>query len=141
MTRLTQMNDFSWTTRIYYEDTDAGGVVYYTNYLKYMERARTELLRSQGYQQSRLIEQQNLIFAVRHVEVDYLKPARLDDELSVSADIIEINPASFRFHQVIKNQGDIVLCAGRILIVCLEPITFKPKRLPDFIVAELPDVN
>ena len=136
-----RMNDFSWSTRIYYEDTDAGGVVYYANYLRYMERARTELLRSLGYEQSTLTREQQLIFAVRHVEVDYLKPARLDDVINISADIVECNPASFRFHQVIRDQHDSELCHGKILIVSLDPVTFKPKRLPDFLVKEMQDVN
>jgi len=135
------MSEFIWSTRIYYEDTDAGGVVYYTNYLKYMERARTELLRSLGYNQGTLIEEEKLIFAVKHVEIDYQKPARLDDELTVSATIIEYNSASLRFHQAIRNQNQVILCAANIMIVSLDPNTFKPKRLPDFLVAEMQDVH
>lgn len=138
---LMQMNEFVWPTRIYYEDTDAGGVVYYTNYLKYMERARSELLRSLGYNQGSLKEEEKLIFAVKHVEIDYQKPARLDDELAVSANIVECNSASLRFHQAIRNQDNIILCVANIMIVSLDPNTFKPKRLPDFLVAEMQDVH
>ncbi len=135
------MNEFNWTARIYYEDTDSGGVVYYANYLKYMERARTEMLRKLGYDQSVLSREEGLIFAVRHVEIDYHKPARLDDVLTIMARPCDCRPASFRFHQVIKNQDQILLCEGRVLIVSLDPETFRPKRLPDFLVAEMQDVN
>lgn len=134
------MTEFTWSTRIYYEDTDSGGVVYYANYLKYMERARTELLRSRGHHQSELIRQ-GIIFAVKHIEVDYKKPARLDDELCVSAVVDDCSSASFSFKQAIKNQDRELLCEGQVLIVCLDPETFKPKRLPDFIFAEMQDVN
>ncbi len=134
------MNVFTWSTRVYYEDTDAGGVVYYANYLKFMERARTEWLRSLGYEQSRLIEQK-IIFVVRHVEIDYKKPARLDDQLTVHASICEKTSTSFRFQHSIQNRDQTELCTARILIVCLEPETFKPKRLPDFLVAEMKDVD
>ena len=138
---LIRMNEFIWPTRIYYEDTDAGGVVYYTNYLKFMERARTEMLRSLGYEQNELTEKENLIFAVKHVEIDYRKPARLDDEITVSAKITECNTASFRFYQTIRNRSQDLLCEANILIVALDPTTFKPKRLPDFLVTEMQDVN
>ena len=88
------MNEFLWPVRVYYEDTDSGGVVYYANYLKFMERARTEWLRQFGFEQDELIHNEGVIFAVRSVQVDYLLPARFNDELSVSAKLIEQGRAS-----------------------------------------------
>jgi len=90
---------FYWPVRVYYEDTDNGGVVYYANYLKFMERARTEWLRSLGLEQDRLINEQGIIFAVRSVQVDYLKPALFNQLLSVSAEIIATGKASLTFKQ------------------------------------------
>lgn len=82
--------NFNWPVRVYYEDTDSGGVVFYANYLKFMERARTEYLRHFGFEQDILIEQQNIIFAVRSVQLDYISPARFNDQLTVTANIIEL---------------------------------------------------
>jgi acyl-CoA thioester hydrolase len=93
------VTEFSWPVRVYYEDTDSGGVVYYANYLKFMERARTEWLRSLGLEQDRLIHEEGIIFAVRSVQVDYLKPALFNQLLSVSAEIIETGKASLTFKQ------------------------------------------
>ena len=81
------MKEFFWPVRVYWEDTDAGGVVFYANYLKFMERARTEWLRSLGYEQDSLVEREGLLFAVRHVELDFRRPARLDDALRASSDV------------------------------------------------------
>ena len=78
------MTEFRWRTRVYWEDTDGGGVVYYANYLKFMERARTEWLRSLGHQQHEIAEKFGFVFAVREARVNYLKPARLDDDLEVT---------------------------------------------------------
>jgi acyl-CoA thioester hydrolase len=91
------MTTFSWPVRVYYEDTDAGGVVYYANYLRFFERARTEWLRAIGFEQQLLRNEDGIVFAVRHVEIDYLKPAVLDDALQVEAD--DQRPAS-RQHDV-----------------------------------------
>lgn len=94
------MNDvFNWPVRVYYEDTDVGGVVYYTNYLKFYERARTEMLRAMGFEQDELITSQSVIFAVRSVKVDYLKPARFNELLNVSARLSLVKTASLIFEQ------------------------------------------
>jgi len=124
--------NFNWPVRVYYEDTDSGGVVYYANYLKYMERARTEFLRHLGFEQDQLIEQQNIIFAVRSVQCDYLTPARFNDDLIVTADLIELKKASMLFEQKIvkKDQQDKILCRGEIRIACLKADTFKPCAIP-----------
>ena len=95
--------EFRWPVRVYYEDTDNGGVVYYANYLKFMERARTEWLRSLGLEQDQLIREQGIIFAVTSVQVDYLKPALFNQLLSVSAEIIETGKASLTFKQEVTN--------------------------------------
>jgi len=124
--------NFNWPVRVYYEDTDSGGVVYYANYLKYMERARTEFLRYLGFEQDQLIEQQNIIFAVRSVQCDYMTPARFNDDLSVTANLIELKKASMLFEQKIarKNQPDKILCQGKVRIACLKADTFKPCAIP-----------
>ncbi len=134
------LNTFLWPVRVYYEDTDSGGVVYYANYLKFMERARTEWLRSLGLEQDELIARESVIFAVRSVQVDYLRPARFNDALTVSAEVVEQGRASLVFEQIIhKNNNDIILCQGRIKIACLDCHSFKPRPLPAPLVAEFSD--
>jgi acyl-CoA thioester hydrolase len=130
------MNEFSWPVRVYYEDTDAGGVVYYANYLRFFERARTELLRSYGFEQDRLIAEQHVIFVVRSVNIDYLKPARFNEQLAVSAKVTEQKKTSLIFEQVISRQQD-VLCRGLVRIACLDTQTFKPKPIPTAILEQL----
>jgi len=124
---------------VYYEDTDAGGVVFYANYLAYMERARTEWLRAIGFSNSGLAEDAGVVFAVRHVEVDYLAPARLDDQLEATARIVHSSRTSLTFRQEVR-RGDQLLCGGTVKIVCLDGQRFRPtgipKRLLDKIVDE-----
>jgi len=125
---------FSWSVRVYYEDTDTGGVVYYANYLKFMERARTEWLRELGFMQDELIQQQDVLFAVRHIELDYLQPARLDDTLSIDVELVDAGGASMTLAQQITKQNESdVLCTGTVKIVCLKASTFKPTALPSAI--------
>lgn len=123
------MSEFVLPVRVYYEDTDAGGVVYYANYLKFMERARTEWLRAIGFDQALLREQTGVIFAVRSVAADYLRPARLDDRLEVLARVEEQRPARLRFHQEIRRDGE-VLCSGRVTIASVDAATLRPTRIP-----------
>lgn len=130
------LKEFSWPVRVYYEDTDAGGVVFYANYLKFFERARTEMLRSFGFEQDQLIAEENVIFVVRSVHVDYLRPARFNDQIDVSAKIIENKKISLTFEQVITRQQD-VLCRGNIRIACLDSQTLKPKLIPIAILEQL----
>ncbi|MFI3185422.1 MAG: tol-pal system-associated acyl-CoA thioesterase [Methylococcaceae bacterium] len=120
------MNNFIWPVRVYYEDTDAGGVVYYANYLKYFERARTEMLRAMGYEQDELIVNEGIIFVVRSVQVDYLSPARFNEQLQVSAKVSMAKKVSLTFEQVIT-RGEDVLCKGSIRIACLDAQTLRPK--------------
>jgi len=130
------MNIFHWPVRVYYEDTDSGGVVYYANYLKFFERARTEMLRSKGFEQDKMIVEQKLIFVVRSVQVGYLKPARFNESLDVSAQVNTVKKVTLDFEQYIT-RGDEVLCQGRIRIACLDVKTQKPKRIPETLINKL----
>lgn len=124
------MNNFIWPVRVYYEDTDAGGVVFYANYLKFFERARTEMLRAMGYEQDELIATEGIIFVVCSVQVDYLSPARFNEQLQVSAKVSLAKKASLTFEQFIT-RGDDVLCKGIIRIACLDAQTMRPKAIPE----------
>ena len=135
------MVEFSWPVRVYYEDTDAGGVVYYANYLKYMERARTEFLRKLGFELDRLASNENIVFIVRKVTIDYLKPAFLNELLNVNAKIIELRKASMLFQQVILNQQDEIICQAEVKVACINQTTMKPVTMPEFIISELDHVN
>jgi acyl-CoA thioester hydrolase len=129
--------EFSWRTRVYWEDTDGGGVVYYANYLKFMERARTEWLRSLGHSQQELSEQLGFVFAVAEAHVNYRKPARLDDELRVSCVPVPEGRASIRFRQVITRidatRGETPIADGEVRVVCVDAESFRPRALPEFI--------
>lgn len=122
-------NVFLWPIRIYYEDTDSGGVVYYANYLKFMERARTEWLRKEGFEQDELIAKENVLFAVRSVQADYLSPARFNEEIVVTTVVIKKGKASLTVEQVIKRNND-VLCKAIIKIACVNAQNFKPAVMP-----------
>lgn len=122
---------FTLPVRVYYEDTDAGGVVYYANYLKFFERARTEWLRALGHNQQALIEQRGLLFAVRSVQLEYIAPARLDDLLSVELRIERVRRASLDFAQSIRRSDeDTELCTAQVKVACLEAETFRPAVIP-----------
>jgi acyl-CoA thioester hydrolase len=123
---------FRWPVRVYWEDTDAGGVVYYANYLKMLERCRTEWLRSHGVHQEAL-RLQGQLFVVSHVDAHYLKPARLDDALQVSVTLAEPRPASVVFAQSIW-RGEEELLRARVRAACLDATHLKPRRVdPDLI--------
>ncbi|HEX6638281.1 MAG TPA: tol-pal system-associated acyl-CoA thioesterase [Steroidobacteraceae bacterium] len=130
------MSEFWWQARVYWEDTDGGGVVFYANYLKYMERARTEWLRSLGHAQSELADKYGFVFAVAEVKLDYRRPARLDDALAISCVPVPEGRVSIRFRQVVR-RGEEVLVEGEVRVVCVDAKTFRPRRLPDFIPTEL----
>jgi len=130
------MKEFSWPIRVYYEDTDAGGVVFYANYLKFFERARTEMLRSAGFEQDDLVRDENMIFVVRSINVDYLKPARFNEQINVSASIIETRRASLTFEQTITRQQDL-LCRGTVKIASLDAQSMRPKPVPIAILEQL----
>jgi len=122
---------FALACRVYFEDTDAGGIVYYVNYLKFMERARTERLRSLGYAQSQLAVA-GLLFVVHSVTARYLAPAKLDDELQVTAEVIELNRASLCFRQQVRRVADdLLLCEGQFLVACVRADNLKPRAIPE----------
>jgi len=127
---------FSWPVRVYYEDTDAGGVVFYANYLNFFERARTEKLRSMGHEQDHLRTNEGILFVVRSVQVDYLNPARFNDMLQISAEVALIKNASLTFAQTVS-RGGIVLVNGLIRIACLDANTFRPKVIPKYLLEQL----
>jgi acyl-CoA thioester hydrolase len=135
------MTEFSWPVRVYYEDTDAGGVVYYANYLRYLERARTEMLRALGFEQDKLAQDHNIIFIVRKVTIDYLKPAIFNEELTVNARITGLRKASMLFEQTIFNKQNDMLCQAEIKIACINNKTMKPVSIPAFIISELDHVD
>jgi len=121
---------FTHRCRVYFEDTDAGGIVYYVNYLKFMERARTERLRDLGFLQSTLAEE-GLLFVVHSAQARYHAPAKLDDELLVSAEVIELNRASLRFHQQVRRAtDDVLLCEGQFMVACVCADNLKPRAIP-----------
>ena len=115
--------------RVYWEDTDAGGVVFYANYLKFFERARTEWLRSLGVGQQALREQTGAIFIVTDTALRFAAPARLDDLLDITVQVQGMRPASLRLHQQAW-RGDTLLCEGEIRIGCVDAGTFRPRRIP-----------
>ena len=120
---------FEHRARVYFEDTDAGGIVYYVNYLKFMERARTELVRSLGFDQSAL-QRENIIFVVHSVSARYHAPAQLDDELVVSAGVLELKRASIRFVQQVRRADGKLLCEGEVLVACVSADHYKPRIIP-----------
>ena len=133
-------NQFRLQLRVYYEDTDAGGVVYYANYLAFMERARTELLRSLGHENQQLLDEQGVVFAVRRARIDYLSPARLDDLLEVIVSIRQMRRASLVFEQQVV-RGDELLCKGEITLACVDHEHFRPTAIPDSIMQEINNVR
>ena len=137
MNRESGKKEFVLQVRVYYEDTDAGGVVYHSNYLNFMERARTEWLRHAGFEQNTLIEKKGILFAVRKINIDYNKPALFNDLLNIKTRIIEQRKASFIFEQIIFNQTEEVICNAEIKIACLDSNTMKPKPIPETILSEL----
>jgi acyl-CoA thioester hydrolase len=116
--------------RVYYEDTDAGGVVYHANYIAYGERARAEFLRHIGHQSSDLAREFSATFVVKHIEIEYLKPAFLDDLLTVHTSITSLKNSSFTMHHEIQKAGQIIVDL-HVVLVCVDATTIKPMRIPD----------
>jgi acyl-CoA thioester hydrolase len=131
---------FCWTARVYWEDTDGGGIVYYANYLKYLERARTEWLRSHGFSQQRLAREPGIVFTVVNLTVDYKRPARLDDELLITCDASAVRAASIRFSQRVylgTAGDDNLLVTADVRVGCLDAQTMRPTRMPDLLIDAL----
>jgi len=121
--------------RVYYEDTDAAGIVYYANYLRFIERGRTEFLRALGHDQGELMRD-GIAFAVREVHADYLRPARLDDCLTVDTAVSELGRAQLTFGQSIRRDGELLLDA-KIRVACIDPVRGRPIPIPKAIHAQL----
>lgn len=129
---------FTWPVRVYYEDTDLGGVVYYANYLKFLERARSEWLRHLGVSQVRLLETERLLFAITGVDIRYLKPARFEDELTVTVELERLRRASMSFRQAIYRGGvdGELLCTAQVTAACLDADAMRPRALPAHLFTE-----
>jgi len=127
---------FTFPVRVYYEDTDSGGVVYYANYLKFLERARTEWLRAAGFEQPELMRDHNVIFVVRSVAIEYLQPARFNDALDVTVRLEKLGSCTIDVFQTVER--DARLAEARVQIVCVDQRNgFKPVRIPAFIRQQL----
>ena len=128
-----------WPIRIYYEDTDMQGIVYYANYLKYLERARTEFLRQRGVEQDALIENHQLAFAVRTVQMEYLKSAKFNDQLIVQTRVETFKSASLIFHQsIIRNDPNHeIINTANIKVACLDADTMRVKVIPKTLIERL----
>ena len=120
---------FHWPVRIYYEDTDAGGIVFYANYLKFFERARTEWLRAVGVNQQALSEQEGAIFVVKNASIDYHAPAKLDDVLNLTLSIEKLGRASVLFQQQAW-RGEVLLASASVKVGCVDAATLRPRSLP-----------
>ncbi len=128
------MQDFK--VRIYYEDTDAGGIVYYANYMKFIERARTEWLRALGYEQNKLLEQ-SIAFVVKWVEMHNYAPARFNDVLSINTQVVELKGASMLFKQEITNVQGVTLVIANVRVACVDPVSMKARRLPKTLLGDI----
>ena len=131
------LKEFIWKIRVYYEDTDAGGVVFYANYLRFMERARTEWLRDIGFDHKNLIEKYKLIFAVKNLKIYYMKPGYLDDLLTITSKLLNNRGASLVFQQEIINEKDELLTQAEVKIACLNSNTLKASPMPEKLLMEL----
>jgi len=128
------LRDFKWTVRVYHEDTDGGGIVYYANYLKFMERARTEYLRSLGFEQDSLLQTDNCLFVVTQVSIDYVQPAVFNDVLTVTCEPESIGKARFHLKQLVIRESDgskdAILTRADVTLACLDSDSMSVRRLP-----------
>lgn len=137
------MTVFCWPVRVYWEDTDGGGIVYYANYLKFLERARSEWLRARGVSQQALVRDSGLCFTVVDLSIGYRRPAKLDDELTVTCEPQPEGRASLYFAQRILRggpQGEL-LVQSKARVACLDAKTLRPRPLPDFVLKEIPGMQ
>ena len=129
------MKQFNWNARVYYEDTDAGGVVYHARYLAFYERARTEMLRQLDINQQTLL-QEGIAFVVKKMDISHDFPARLDDMLTISTQVEQIRKASIIFKQTILNQNKQIISNADVIIACVNITKMKPCALPKLLVLE-----
>lgn len=130
------MSAFSFPVRVYYEDTDSGGVVYYANYLRFMERARTEWLRALGFELDELSREEGVVFAVRRANIDFAKATRFNELLEVTVEPTKYGKASIMVNQQVLRDGEPV-CTGEIQLACVDRDSFMPKPIPAPIVEKL----
>ena len=130
------MTGFTWPVRVYYEDTDAAGVVYYANYLRFFERARTEWMRAMGFELAALEQEHRCVFVVRRVDIDYRVPARLGDALDITVALRDRGHSRLRLEQTATRAGAI-LCAANVTLACLHSETWRPVAMPDIVSARL----
>ena len=123
--------EFKYITRIYYEDTDAAGVVYYANYLKFLERARSEAIYSSGLSNTKLLDKEGVIIIVKSCNIEYKKPAKFEDEIEITSKINEVKHSSFKMHQLIKRKSDIISVADVTLVTINDK--GKPVRIPNLL--------
>ncbi len=126
------MTEFDWPVRVYYEDTDSGGVVYHSQYLNFMERARTEWLRHCGFEQDTLASEHDCIFAVHSMQINFRKPARFNDALAVKTILVKVSGASMQFEQKVFRDNEL-LCQAMVKIACLDTTGFRPRSMPSFL--------
>ena len=127
---------FNWPIRVYYEDTDSGGVVYHSNYLNFMERARTEWLRHLGFEQTYIRDELNVIFVVHNMQIIFKKPAKFNDMLTITSQLTNIGRGSFEFMQTITANEPVlgqrnVLVEAQVKLACVNALTFKPVGIPE----------
>ncbi|MGQ0748974.1 MAG: tol-pal system-associated acyl-CoA thioesterase [Betaproteobacteria bacterium] len=120
---------FSWPIRVYYEDTDSGGIVYYANYLKFMERARTEWLRALGFTQRDLAEREGVVFVVRALGIEYLRPSRFDDSLQVTVEPVKVGAGQIVVAQEVRRAAEL-LASAEVRLACVNVATMRPVRIP-----------
>jgi len=125
----TDRREFVWPIRVYYEDTDSGGVVYYANYLKFLERARTEWLRGLGFGQLELAARDRVVFVVRSVAIEYIKPSLFDDNLQVTVELVKVGASQMVVAQRVMREGE-ELVTAEVKVACVDAQTFKPVRIP-----------
>jgi acyl-CoA thioester hydrolase len=131
---------FSWPARVYWEDTDGGGVVYHANYLRFLERSRTECLRALGISQTTLVQELGVLFVVASLTIDYRRPARLDDALTITCDVAADGGACLSFQQQIL-RGEDVLVAASVRVASIDAQSFRPKRVPAAVVDALRELS
>jgi acyl-CoA thioester hydrolase len=132
------MQAFVWQLRVYWEDTDAGGVVYHSRYLNFFERARTEWLRELGVNQAELVRDENRLFAITHMDIRFRQAARLDDVLDLTVESVDAGASRLVFRQVMTRVGDgAVIVEADVTAACLDAAGFQPTRMPAWIRAEI----
>ena len=135
-TQPSPLNTFLWPVRVYHEDSDTAGIVYHANYLKFMERARTEWLRELGFEQTVLAQQYNIVFVVRTLSIDYLRPARFNDELIVSVELLVARGSLIEIAQTIQRDAQTIVAAN-VKLACVNTQSFKPVRIPQAVLEQL----